>query len=70
MYLILGTVLILVGAGLIFVAREAGLILVILPNEKGVDHAFVRRGTVELLYLTFCLGGLAIGVALVLGGGS
>ncbi len=69
MYLIIGSVLILVGAGLIFAAQRAGLIFVLRPHEEGVRRAFVRRGVMELLYLTFCLGLLVIGLAMVFGGG-
>jgi hypothetical protein len=70
MYLIIGSVLILVGAGLIFAAQRAGIIFVVRPSKEGVRPAFVRRGVMELLYLTFCLGVLVIGLALVLGSGS
>ena len=70
MYLINGSVLILVGAGLIFAAQRAGRIFVVRPHEEGVRPAFVRRGVMELLYLTFCLDVLVTGLALVLGGGS
>jgi len=69
-YLIIGSVLILVGAGLIFAAQRAGLIFVVRPHEEGVRRAFVHRGVMELLYLIFCLGVLVIGLAMVLGGGS
>ena len=70
MYLIIGSVLILVGAGLIFAAQRAGRIFVVRPHEESVRPAFVRRGVMELLYLTFCLGVLVTGLAMVLGGGS
>ncbi len=70
MYSLIGAVLILVGAGLIFAAQRAGLIFVVRPHEEGVRRAFVRRGVMELLYLTFCLGLLVIGLAMVFGGGS
>jgi hypothetical protein len=69
-YLIIGSVLILVGVGLTFAAQRAGLIFVVRSHEEGVRRAFVRRGVMELLYLTFCLGVLVIGLAMVLGGGS
>ena len=67
MYSLIGAVLILVGVGLIFAAQRAGRIFVVRPHEEGVRPAFVRRGVMELLYLTFCLGVLVIGLALVLG---
>ena len=70
MYLIIGSVLILVGAGLIFAAQRAGRIFVVRPHEEGVRPAFVRRGVMELLYLVFCLGVLVIGFAMMFGGGS
>ena len=70
MYSLIGSVLILVGVGLIFAAQRAGRIFVVRPHEEGVRPAFVRRGVMELLYLTFCLGVLVTGLAMVLGGGS
>ena len=69
MYSLIGAILILVGVGLIFAAQRAGRIFVVRPHEEGVHRAFVRRGVMELLYLTFCLGLLVIGLAMVFGGG-
>ena len=70
MYSLIGAVLILVGVGLILAAQRAGRIFVVRPHEEGVRPAFVRRGVMELLYLTFCLGVLVTGLAMVVGGGS